>query len=192
MQTWISASLLAESLTWSGPQAAVLRRSGLPLEEGTYKPLACNRCHVFQGYSHTPCALTAEMLAFSHFAVQILAFISVTSQSSAAKSGTFDLLTYNIAGLPSFLSDNGIPGDKATNTGTIGAKFAQYGYDVIHVQEVGTRLPYEPDQMLTSTGFCLPFRPLQGRQSSFSDGDIGQCPVRKWLEHAVQVQLEHT
>ncbi|KAJ9603804.1 hypothetical protein H2200_011990 [Cladophialophora chaetospira] len=74
------------------------------------------------------------MLAISHFVVQILTF-SYIRQCSAAKSGTFDLLTYNIAGLPSFLEDNGIPGDKSTNAGSIGAKFAQYGYDVIHVQE---------------------------------------------------------
>ncbi|EXJ62591.1 hypothetical protein A1O7_03029 [Cladophialophora yegresii CBS 114405] len=54
---------------------------------------------------------------------------------SSAASGTFDILTYNIAGLPSFLTDNGVPGDKATNAATIGSKFAEYAYDVIHVQE---------------------------------------------------------
>lgn len=54
----------------------------------------------------------------------------------AQTSGTFDFLTYNVAGLPAFLSDNGVPGDKTTNARTIGSKFAQYGYDVIHVQEV--------------------------------------------------------
>lgn len=71
------------------------------------------------------------------FAVPFLAFaFSLLSRALAANSGTFDLLTYNIAGLPSFLSDNGVPGDKGTNAGTIGSKFAQYGYDVIHVQEV--------------------------------------------------------
>lgn len=71
------------------------------------------------------------------FALHFLVFaFSLLSRVSAANSGTFDLLTYNIAGLPSFLSDNGVPGDKGTNAGTIGSKFAQNGYDVIHVQEV--------------------------------------------------------
>lgn len=42
----------------------------------------------------------------------------------------------NVAGLPAILNGNDVPGDKATNAATIGSKFAQYGYDVIHVQEV--------------------------------------------------------
>ena len=78
------------------------------------------------------------MVALSLLAVQWLALLSLSRICSAA-SGTFDLLTYNIAGLPSFLSDNGIPGDKSTNTETIGSKFAKFGYDVIHVQEVRVR-----------------------------------------------------
>lgn len=41
----------------------------------------------------------------------------------------------NVAGLPAILNGNDVPGDKATNAATIGSKFAQYGYDVIHVQE---------------------------------------------------------
>jgi hypothetical protein len=56
---------------------------------------------------------------------------------SLAASGTFNLLTYNIAGLPDILTDNGVPGDKSDNAASIGSKFAQLNYDVIHVQEVG-------------------------------------------------------
>ncbi|KAJ9149226.1 Horcolin [Pleurostoma richardsiae] len=41
----------------------------------------------------------------------------------------------NVAGLPEILQDNDVPGDKATNAGTIGSYFAEYDYDVIHVQE---------------------------------------------------------
>ncbi|KAK4099864.1 hypothetical protein N658DRAFT_452148 [Parathielavia hyrcaniae] len=41
----------------------------------------------------------------------------------------------NVAGLPAILQGNGVPGDKATNARLIGSKFAQYGYDAIHVQE---------------------------------------------------------
>lgn len=54
----------------------------------------------------------------------------------AATSGEFSILSMNVAGLPDFLNDNDVPGDKTANAGTIGAKFAQYGYDIIHVQEV--------------------------------------------------------
>lgn len=68
----------------------------------------------------------------SHFAFSAL-FIS---SSYAQASGTFDFLTYNVAGLPAFLSGNGVPGDKATNAGTIGSKLAEGAYDVVHLQEV--------------------------------------------------------
>jgi hypothetical protein len=54
----------------------------------------------------------------------------------AATSGEFNVLTMNVAGLPAILQDNDVPGDKATNAGTIGSKFAEYGYDIINVQEV--------------------------------------------------------
>lgn len=55
--------------------------------------------------------------------------------AAEALSGTFDLLTYNIAGLPEWISDNGIPGSKDKNTERIGSIIAQQGYDVVHVQE---------------------------------------------------------
>ncbi|KAK2759849.1 hypothetical protein FQN54_002583 [Arachnomyces sp. PD_36] len=51
----------------------------------------------------------------------------------AASAAEFTFLTYNIAGLP--LVDNGVPGSKPDNMETIGSKFAEYGYDVIQVQE---------------------------------------------------------
>jgi hypothetical protein len=56
--------------------------------------------------------------------------------SLAATSGTFNVLAMNVAGLPAILNGNEVPGDKATNARLIGSKFAQYGYSVIHVQEV--------------------------------------------------------
>lgn len=54
----------------------------------------------------------------------------------AATSGDFNVLSMNVAGLPEILQDNEVPGDKTTNAGTIGSKFAEYGYDIIHAQEV--------------------------------------------------------
>lgn len=60
-----------------------------------------------------------------------------------ADTGSFDVLTFNVAGLPSILSGNDVPGDKETNSRTIGSKFAEYDYDFIHVQEVCTvQLPW--------------------------------------------------
>ncbi|KAK4149002.1 Endonuclease/exonuclease/phosphatase [Chaetomidium leptoderma] len=53
----------------------------------------------------------------------------------AATSGRFNILSMNVAGLPAFLNNNDVPGDKATNAAAIGSKFAEYGYDVIQVQE---------------------------------------------------------
>lgn len=65
-----------------------------------------------------------------------LAIVSGAKPAAAATSGSFDILTMNVAGLPSILQSNDVPGDKATNAGTIGSDFAKYGYDVINVQEV--------------------------------------------------------
>jgi len=57
-------------------------------------------------------------------------------RAQAAASGSFNILSMNVAGLPAILNPNDVPGDKAMNAKIIGSKFAQYGYDVIHVQEV--------------------------------------------------------
>ncbi|TGJ85426.1 hypothetical protein E0Z10_g3351 [Xylaria hypoxylon] len=53
----------------------------------------------------------------------------------AATSGSFNVLSMNVAGLPAILNDNSVPGDKTTNSALIGSKFAQLGYDLIHTQE---------------------------------------------------------
>ena len=59
----------------------------------------------------------------------------------AATSGKFSILSMNVAGLPAILNQNDVPGDKTTNALSIGTKFAQYGFDVIHAQEVCLSLP---------------------------------------------------
>jgi hypothetical protein len=53
-----------------------------------------------------------------------------------ATGGSFNVLSMNVAGLPAILNGNDVPGDKKTNAGLIGTKFAAYGYDLIHAQEV--------------------------------------------------------
>ncbi|KAL2802236.1 Endonuclease/exonuclease/phosphatase [Aspergillus granulosus] len=55
--------------------------------------------------------------------------------ASAALSGTFSILAFNVAGLPEILNGNDVPGDKAENTEIIGERFVEYGYDIIQVQE---------------------------------------------------------
>lgn len=62
--------------------------------------------------------------------------VLLAAKALAATSGEFNVLTMNVAGLPDFLNNNEVPGDKATNSGLIGSKFAEYGYDIIHTQEV--------------------------------------------------------
>ncbi|KAH8684272.1 endonuclease exonuclease phosphatase family protein [Tricladium varicosporioides] len=65
-----------------------------------------------------------------------LAAVTLASTVSAiATSGDFNVLAFNVAGLPAILNGNEVPGDKATNAGTIGTLFAKYDYDMIHVQE---------------------------------------------------------
>lgn len=67
------------------------------------------------------------------YALTIAGLLGATA--TAQSSGTFNLLTYNVAGLPSWLGDNGVPGDKATNAASIGARLAATGYDFVNLQE---------------------------------------------------------
>lgn len=60
---------------------------------------------------------------------------TVTAQSPTPAAGDLSVLTMNVAGLPQILQNNEVPGDKTTNSKLIGSYFAQYGFDVIHVQE---------------------------------------------------------
>lgn len=66
------------------------------------------------------------------------ALLAQGALAAAATSGDFTILTMNVAGLPEVLNPNGVPGGKEASSKTIGSKFAQYGYDVIHVQEVSS------------------------------------------------------
>lgn len=60
--------------------------------------------------------------------------LALPASSSAAASGKFSVLTYNVAGLPAIINGNG-SGNKTANTLDIGSRFAAGGWDVIHVQE---------------------------------------------------------
>lgn len=65
----------------------------------------------------------------------LLALCAGLPTTLAATSGDFNVLTFNVAGLPAILQGNDVPGDKTTNTATVGKKFAEYNISVIHVQE---------------------------------------------------------
>lgn len=53
----------------------------------------------------------------------------------AQASGKFDVLTYNVAGLPAVINGNDEPGDKKTNARLIGAAMAKERFDIVHMQE---------------------------------------------------------
>ncbi|QRW20466.1 hypothetical protein RhiXN_09441 [Rhizoctonia solani] len=56
-------------------------------------------------------------------------------ERAAASSGSFNVLSMNVAGLPAILNPNGEAGDKTTNTMYIGQKMSQINYGIINVQE---------------------------------------------------------
>ena len=66
---------------------------------------------------------------------QPLLFLTCISSAVAQTAGTFNVLTFNVAGLPPILNSNEVPGDKTTNTARIGQLFSQYNISLIHVQE---------------------------------------------------------
>ncbi|KAK2787736.1 hypothetical protein FQN53_004759 [Emmonsiellopsis sp. PD_33] len=55
--------------------------------------------------------------------------------TQAASTGQFNVLSFNVAGLPAILNPNEVPGDKDVNAGTIGSRLAAYGHDVVNLQE---------------------------------------------------------
>ncbi|KAL0256677.1 hypothetical protein SLS55_009073 [Diplodia seriata] len=79
----------------------------------------------------------------------------------AATSGSLTALAMNVAGLPEILQNNDVPGDKTTNTASIGTKFSELGYDIIHVQEDfnyhATLYEYDTHPYRTATSGGVPF-----------------------------------
>ena len=79
-----------------------------------------------------PSRQTSKLLALVPFFIAAI---------NAQTSGTFDFLTYNVAGLPEVLNGNEVPGDKATNANTIGSKLAERSFDIVHMQVDGIAIP---------------------------------------------------
>ena len=125
-----------------------------------------NFLHIIVSILRRPSCCTREkvlgLLAMSSLLLNLAVASLVASFTAAASNGDFNILSFNVAGLPSILNDNDVPGDKATNAGTIGTLFTKYDYDVIHVQE-GT------NQILQAFGLnaddhvrlCIPCRHLR-------------------------------
>lgn len=65
----------------------------------------------------------------------LLPLLPFVASAFAQNAGTFNTLTYNVAGLPPIFNGNDIPGDKTTNTARIGQLFTQYNISIINVQE---------------------------------------------------------
>lgn len=80
-----------------------------------------------------------------------------------AQTGTFNVLSLNVGGLPEFLQDNGVTGDKTENTAAIGTIFAANRglFDIIHVQEDfnyhATLYEYDNHEYRTPTSGGVPF-----------------------------------
>lgn len=65
----------------------------------------------------------------------LLPLLGMLPATLAQTSGTFNAMTFNVAGLPAILNGNEVPGDKTANTARIGQLFTQYDIDLINVQE---------------------------------------------------------
>ncbi|KAJ5715032.1 mannose-binding lectin [Penicillium malachiteum] len=55
--------------------------------------------------------------------------------TTTSTSGSLTALTFNVAGLPSWLQSNDVNGSKTENAEEIGTYFSEYGYDIINMQE---------------------------------------------------------
>ncbi|ROW00688.1 hypothetical protein VSDG_03387 [Cytospora chrysosperma] len=63
------------------------------------------------------------------------ALLLARAATAQTTSGDMSVLSMNVAGLPSVLQSNDEDGDKTANSQLIGTYFAEYDFDVIHVQE---------------------------------------------------------
>jgi hypothetical protein len=66
---------------------------------------------------------------------KIVSLLPLLHLAGAQTTGTFNTITFNVAGLPEIINGNDVPGDKTDNTARIGQLLTQYDIDLIHVQE---------------------------------------------------------
>ncbi|KAJ5771990.1 hypothetical protein N7520_002519 [Penicillium odoratum] len=65
----------------------------------------------------------------------IIGTFLLASAHATTTSGSFTALSFNVAGLASILNSNDVNGTKTENAEEIGTYFAEYGYDIINMQE---------------------------------------------------------
>lgn len=65
----------------------------------------------------------------------VAALFGLASLASAQTAGTFNAMSFNVAGLPPIFNGNDVPGDKTKNTARIGQLFSEYNISIINVQE---------------------------------------------------------
>lgn len=121
------------------------------------------------------------MAPINGLATALLASTQLFLGPELSSSGTFNVLSFNVAGLPSFINSNGVPGSKATNTAMIGEKFAEYGFDVIQVQEDfgyhATLYDFDDHPYRTATSGNIPFGSGLNTLSNFPFTDFQRI---KW------------
>jgi hypothetical protein len=67
--------------------------------------------------------------------IALLPLLSSIPWSLAQTAGKFNVITFNVAGLPAILNGNEVPGDKTINTARMGQLLTQYNISLINVQE---------------------------------------------------------
>ncbi|KAL1946645.1 hypothetical protein VTO73DRAFT_14749 [Trametes versicolor] len=101
--------------------------------------------------------------------------------AASAASGTFNVLSMNVAGLPEILNSNGESGDKTSNTMVIGQDMSAYSYSLIHVQEDfnyhATLYAYDTHPFRTATSGGVPFGSGLNTLSNFDWVDFSRT---KW------------
>ncbi|RFN44610.1 hypothetical protein FIE12Z_11154 [Fusarium flagelliforme] len=65
----------------------------------------------------------------------LVSTLALSSLCLGQKTGKFNFLTYNVAGLPDIFNGNDVPGDKKTNSNLIGTALAVQKFDIVHMQE---------------------------------------------------------
>lgn len=131
-----------------------------------------------------------SMRLFHNNVVSFSMTAALLLEAVSAKTGSFDFLTYNVAGLPAILNPNQ-GGDKAVNARAIGTKLAAGAYDVVHLQEVSplTAIYSDPNTYSFQSGFQLPCLYLRDGQSPIPDRNFGRCPFRKWFKYRCELWM---
>ncbi|KAF2131168.1 mannose-binding lectin [Dothidotthia symphoricarpi CBS 119687] len=110
----------------------------------------------------------------------LLAISTLTAAQVSPLTGTFNIITFNVAGLPDVLNDNN-SGDKVANTARIGQLLTQYNISLIHVQEDfnyhATLYENDDHPYRTATSGGVPFGSGLNSLSNFNWSDFERV---KW------------